>query len=146
MKKSPPLIEVLAALGEIRSFLEEQAASLQDGLDHAVEVMRENTEEVGVMRDAIDELRERYVWALNNSRQEAPPAFHLISLPADPCAHDWAARVNRVTRNILQADEPGANEPGPEAGAASPQSTPSNDEPFELRSDPSGAKQQQRLW
>jgi hypothetical protein len=146
VNRSQPHTEILAALGEIRSFLEEQAASLQDGLDHAVEVMRENTEEVGVMRDAIDELRERYVWALNNSRQEMPPAFHLTSMPADPCATKWAARVNRVTRNILQADEPGANEPAPEPDGTTPQSRPPSHETFELRADLGDSKQQQRMW
>ncbi|MGE0536200.1 MAG: hypothetical protein AB7O68_14565 [Pirellulales bacterium] len=111
MDRSQAHTEILAALGEIRSFLEEQAAYLQDGLDHAVEVMRENTEEVGVLRDAVDELRERYIWALNNFRQDLPPVFHLTSMPVDPCASEWSARVNRVAGVPVQND-PGGDVPG----------------------------------
>lgn len=104
MTKSRPLDEVLGALGEIRSMLEEQAASLQDHLDHAVEVMRENTEEVGVLRDAIDELRELYQWTLNNARPDTPAPFHLTSLPLDPLAPDWSARLNCASGNTIHVD------------------------------------------
>ena len=104
VSRSQPHTEVLTALGEIRSFLEEQAASLQDGLDHAVEVMRENTEEVGVLRDAIDELRELYQWNLNNACHDTPPPFQLTSMPLNPLASDWSARLNRVNGDAIQAD------------------------------------------
>jgi hypothetical protein len=142
VKKQPALTDVLAALGEVRSFLEEQAASLQDGLDHAVEVMRENTEEVGVLRDAIDELREHYRWTLNNPRPEASPPFHLTSMPIDPTADDWSARLNGVTRTVFDAYESGASTPvEPRVPQAEPEA-----EPFQLRERTETTRQQQRLF
>ncbi len=136
----------LAALGEIRSFIEEQLASLQDGLEHAVEVMREQTEEIGTLRDSIDEIRELFQWALNNDKIERAPPFYLTSMPLDPLAPDWSARVNGVTRSIFDAYKPGANEPAKEPDAITPPLAQPIDEPFELHANPATSQQQQRLW
>lgn len=142
MNKSPGYREVFTALGEIRSILEEQVASLQDHLDHAVEVMRENTEEVGVLRDAIDELRDLYQWTLNNARPNTPTPFQLSSMPVDPTADDWSARLNGVSRNIFGAYERRASEP---AATRVPSAEPEGGL-FQLRAKPGAAQNQQRLF
>lgn len=136
----------LAALGEIRAFLEEQMASLHDRLEHAVELMREQTEEIGTLCDSIDEMRELFQWALNNDKIERAPSFHLTSLPRDPAAADWSARLNRVTPASFEAAAPPATEPPRDPDASARQVAQPSDEPFELHANPAGAQQQQRLW
>jgi signal transduction histidine kinase len=97
-------------LGKLKSLIEEQLAEIHDLVQHSTEVAHENTEEVGVLRDAIDELRELYQWALNNGRQDVSHPFRLTSMPVDPTASDWAERVNKVTAADLpqELDRPTA--------------------------------------
>ncbi|MGE0533453.1 MAG: hypothetical protein AB7O68_00660 [Pirellulales bacterium] len=142
MEKQQRDDQLLAALGEIRAFVEEQLAGLSDEIEHATEVMRENSEEIGTLRDSIDEIRELFQWALNNGRQEAPTPFQLTSMPLDPAAADWSARVNGVKRSIFEAYGSCARE----QAAAIPQVAEPNEEPFELQLDSGDSKQQQRLW
>lgn len=84
--------QLLEALGQLKSIVEEQLASIHDRLEHVAEVVREAVEEIGVLRDAIDDEREVIEWAAHNNK----PIFHLTSFPTDPTAEDWAARVNTL--------------------------------------------------
>ena len=98
--------ELLEALGQLKSIIEEQLASIHDRLEHLSEVVREAVEELGVIRDIEDEKREDIQWALRNQQ----PIFQLTSMPADPAAPDWAQHVNKLTPADLpgQPDRPSA--------------------------------------
>ncbi len=85
--------QYLEALGELKSIVEEQLAAIHDRLEHVAEVVRENVEEIGVLRDAIDEEREVIEWAAQNDK----PIFRLTSMPADPASPDFAQKLNALT-------------------------------------------------
>jgi hypothetical protein len=85
--------QLLEALGQLKSVIEEQLAAIHDRLEHVAEVVRENIEEIGVLRDAIDEEKEVLEWAAQNDK----PIFRLTSMPADPAAADFAQKLNSVT-------------------------------------------------
>lgn len=85
--------QLLKALGQLRSVVEEQLAAIHDRVEHFAEVVREAVEEIGVLRDAIDEEREAIEWASHNGK----PYFQLTSFPIDPSAKDWAVRLNSLT-------------------------------------------------
>ena len=93
--------QLLEALGQLKSIVEEQLASIHDRLEHIAEVMREAVEELGVIRDIEDERREDIQWAVRNQR----PVFQLTSMPADPADPDWTQHLNKVTPADLP-DEP----------------------------------------
>jgi hypothetical protein len=92
---------LLEVLGQLKSIIEEQLASIHDRLEHLTEVVREAVEELGVIRDIEDEKREEIQWAVRNQQ----PIFQLTSMPADPAAPDWAEQVNTLTPADV-ADEP----------------------------------------
>jgi hypothetical protein len=104
--KSPAHVEqqrheqLLEALGQLKSVVEEQLASIHDRLEHVAEVVREAVEEIGVLRDAIDDEREVIEWAAHNGK----PIFQVTSFPADPAAEDWVARLNTLTPSDLPID------------------------------------------
>lgn len=93
--------QILEALGQLKSVVEEQLAEIHDRLDHVTEVVREAVEEVGVLRDAIDDEREVVEWAARNDK----PIFRLTSMPADPTALDFAHRLNALTPEDLPCEE-----------------------------------------
>lgn len=93
--------QLLEALGQLKSIVEEQLAAIHDRLEHVAEVVREAVEEIGVLRDAIDEEKEVIEWAAQNDK----PIFQLTSMPKDPAAPDWAQHLNNLTPADLP-DEP----------------------------------------
>ena len=93
--------ELLEVLGQLKSIIEEQLASIHDRLEHIGEVVREAVEELGVIRDIEDEKREDIQWAVRNQR----PVFQLTSMRADPADPDWAQHLNKLTPADLP-DEP----------------------------------------
>jgi hypothetical protein len=110
--------QLLEALGQLKSVIEEQLAAIHDRLEHVAEVVRENTEEIGVLRDAIDEEREVVEWAAQNDKR----IFQLTSMPVDPTAEDWAARMNTLTPSDLPPELQAARPHG--ISAASEQASP----------------------
>lgn len=97
------VVQLLEALGQLKSIVEEQLAAIHDRLEHIAEVVRENTEEIGVLRDAIDEEKEVMEWAAQNDK----PIFRLTSMPVDPAALDFAQKLN----SLRPEDLPAAEEP-----------------------------------
>lgn len=59
-----------------------------------------------MLREAIDELRENYEWAVNNvaAAVEWIPARRITSMPVNPCAPDWSERLNRFTPSDVRQD------------------------------------------
>jgi len=84
--------QLLEALGQLKSIVEEQLAAIHDRLEHIAEVVRENTEEIGVLRDAIDEEKELMEWAAQNDK----PILRLTSMPVDPTARDFAEKLSSL--------------------------------------------------
>jgi hypothetical protein len=93
--------QLLEALGQLKSVIEEQLAAIHDRLEHVAEVVRENIEEIGVLRDAIDEEKEVLEWAAQNDK----PIFRLTSMPIDPAAPDFAQKLNSVTPADLPPEQ-----------------------------------------
>jgi hypothetical protein len=75
------------------------------------------TDEVQVLRQAVDDLREELVWELRQLRSEAgpkPPPFHLTSMPLDPLAPDFHQRVNAIDpRTLAESPATPAEPPDP---------------------------------
>ncbi len=113
MAKSSPggndIEAILDAIGQLRSVVEEQLAEIHDRFEHITEVVRENTEEIGVLRDAIDDEREVIEWAAHNDK----PIVLLSSMAADPAASDFAAILNRLRPEDLPPAEPQPQEQAP---------------------------------
>lgn len=62
-------------------------------------------DEIHVLRQALDDLREELVWELRQLRtasQEARPPFRLTSMPVDPTAPDFAERVNALDASVFE--------------------------------------------
>ena len=77
------------------------APETTDDLSTAVAAL---TDEVRVLRQAIDDLREEIQYATNNLLdRSAPPLPHrrIVSMPLDPTADDFAKRLNAVTPDDL---------------------------------------------
>ncbi|MEX0678302.1 MAG: hypothetical protein WD063_14570 [Pirellulales bacterium] len=89
--------QLLEALGQLKSVVEEQLASIHDLLEHVAEVVREAFEEIGVLRDAIDEEKEVIEWAAHNGKR----IFQLTSMPRDPVDPTWSQHLNKFTRACL---------------------------------------------
>jgi hypothetical protein len=121
--------QLLEALGQLKSVIEEQLAAIHDRLEHIAEVVRENTEEIGVLRDAIDEEKEVMEWAAQNDKR----IFQLTSMPVDPTAEDWAARMNMLTPSDLP----------PELQTADPHATSAA---YEQDSSAQPQTEQKQLW
>lgn len=61
--------------------------------------------EIQVLRQVLDELRDDYGWALQNSKiRSLPPPFVLTSMPADPLSRDW--QLNRLSAADLPPEPP----------------------------------------
>jgi hypothetical protein len=69
--------------------------------DQLLATIRELSQEVRVLREAVDELREELQWSNRNPLPHNPPSsrFVLTSMPLDPAAEDW--EINRLTANDL---------------------------------------------
>lgn len=93
--------QLLEALGQLKCVIEEQLASIHDRVEHVAEVVREAVEEIGVLRDAIDEEREVIEWAAHNNR----PIFQLTSMAADPAEPHWAEHLNKLTPADVPDDD-----------------------------------------
>jgi hypothetical protein len=97
------LAQLLEALGQLKSIIEEQLAAIHDRLEHLCEVVREAVEELGVIRDIEDEKASDLQWAVRNHQ----PIFQLTSMPLDPAAPDWAKQVDKFTADDLpEPDRP----------------------------------------
>jgi hypothetical protein len=94
-----------------RSIRSIPADSEADGHEELLDAVQALTDEVRVLRHAVDELREEIQYAVRNLidmpevMQHARP---LTSMPIDPAAPDFAERVNRLTPADLPPEEPAA--------------------------------------
>ena len=76
--------------------------------------------QIEVLREAIDEIREEFPWAVRNDRLP-PHVVHVTSMAKDPCDPRWAEKLNRLTPADLQADD--LSEAPEEAGEEAPRPT-----------------------
>jgi hypothetical protein len=71
--------------------------------------IRNLRDEMHVLREAVDELREQLEYALRNAapKQDAwLPTRAITSFPVDPTAPDWAARVNSIDSASMPPPSP----------------------------------------
>lgn len=99
--------ELLEAIGQLKAVVETQLAEIHgqiaelvDKLEHVTEVLREQTEEMGALYDAIDDYRELMEWTLRNRSEDCERPFQLTSVPFDPAAEDFDELVNRFTADL----------------------------------------------
>jgi len=59
-------------------------------------------DEVRVLRDAINDLREELQYAVRNNKP-LPPPLHITSMPLDPTTPDFHQRVNAVPTEQIKA-------------------------------------------
>jgi len=81
-------------------------ATAPETTEDLAEVVAAFTDEVRVLRQAIDDLREEIRYAANNllDRPEPPLPHHhrrIVSVPLDPTANDFAGLVNAVSASDL---------------------------------------------
>jgi hypothetical protein len=78
----------------------------ENHLARLVETMERIEQELHVLREAIDEVREEFVWAVRNDKLRFPPVpVPVTSMPINPLASDFAERVNRFTPEDLPPEE-----------------------------------------
>jgi hypothetical protein len=87
---------------------------LADHAERLLAAIETLSEEVRVLRDAIDELRDEFTWAVRNREPPPPvsPFVPLTSLPRDPLAADFGERINRVGAQDVLADDATPHSPG----------------------------------
>lgn len=72
---------------------ETAAKALADELREALEGLRS---ELAGLRESIDELVVEAQWSNRNPSERTPPWKPIVtSMPLDPCAEDWAQRLNQ---------------------------------------------------
>jgi DNA-directed RNA polymerase subunit RPC12/RpoP len=62
------------------------------------------SEDIHVLRQAIDDLRDDVMWAVRNALAPSGPPFQLTSMPRDPTARDFGARINGMRPSDLPAE------------------------------------------
>lgn len=85
------------------------ADSEADGHEELLDAVQALADEVRVLRQALDEFREEVQYAVRNLIETPGALQHarpLTSMPIDPAAPDFAARVNRFTPADLPPEEP----------------------------------------
>jgi hypothetical protein len=78
-----------------------------DSEDSIVAALDRLREELTVVRQVLDEIREEMEWANRNPREsDQLPMMprRITSMPLDPCAPDWAERVNRYSAADLPVE------------------------------------------
>lgn len=74
--------------------------------DALIDAVVRLTEEVRVLRQTIDELREDFQCAVTNGRaryEPAEPPLQIVSMPLDPTARDFGQRINSVPNEVVQS-------------------------------------------
>lgn len=73
-------------------------------IERLIDAVETVSAQIELLRIVLDELREEFAWAVRNDRFRSPPHIvHVTSMAADPCASDWAERLNRVSPAELAA-------------------------------------------
>jgi hypothetical protein len=76
--------------------------SLLEVVTQLADQVKELSGQVEVLRNAIDEIREEFAWAIRNDKigtrtdDHWRPVMHVTSMPKDPLAEDFGDRLNRV--------------------------------------------------
>ena len=93
-----------------------------EAVERLIEAVNGVAEQMQLLWNTIDEIREEFAWALRNDRLTCSPSvMHVTSMAADPCAPDWGKRLNRSAATDLPPEassltpsaEPGENDDAP---------------------------------
>lgn len=97
-----------------------RTAASADQVERLIEAVEDAAAQLRVLRDVLDEVREDFQYAVRNGKFQSPPAvFHLTSMPVDPLAPDFGARLNCVKPEDLPKSEQPVEPPSPEPPRAS---------------------------
>src|SRR5437870_1151770 len=87
----------------------------KEEFDQVVQTVEEIQDELPAIHELLEKIHHVSEWVANNSRNDDwQPIVPLTSMPADPLARDWAARLNRITPSRIPAPQPVATEPARE--------------------------------
>jgi hypothetical protein len=86
----------------------------EDSIASSLDRLRE---ELTVVRQVLDDIREELEWANRNRSEPTPSPLlprRITSMPLDPCAADWAERLNRYSAADIvdETAEPSAKQQG----------------------------------
>lgn len=75
-----------------------EPANLLEAVAALTDQVKQLTDQVQVLWNAIDDVRQEFEWAVRNDKMSSPrPVMHITSMPKDPCAPDFGARINKYT-------------------------------------------------
>ena len=92
---------------------EDESGILPAKIDELKEAIDRVGDELSVLRDVLDEIRELLGWAINNPDRFCctSPFVPLTSMPRDPLAPDFGERINRLSAKDLPQEEQVADSP-----------------------------------
>lgn len=67
----------------------------EDAVERLADAVDSLVEEIHLLAQSLDDLREEFSWAIRNDPLRAP--YRLTSMPLDPTAPDFAERLNQLT-------------------------------------------------
>jgi len=73
-------------------------------IERLIDAVETVADQIEVLRNVIDEIREEFQWAVRNKRL-APHVVHVTSMAKDPLDPQWAAKLNRLTPADLSAED-----------------------------------------
>ena len=78
----------------------------EDPIEELTLTVAKLTEQVRMLRQAVDEIGDELGWAIRNRviAQVHPPPFHLTSFPLDPLMENFGKQVNAVSRQDVLAE------------------------------------------
>jgi hypothetical protein len=88
----------------------------------------ELTDEINVLRQALDELRDDVMWTVRNALSPSGAPMQLTSIPLDPTVRDFGARINALRPGDLPA-ETVPEKHKPQTAATEPVVTVAEDDP-----------------
>ena len=95
--------------------LQDESGVFPEKIDELKEAIECVQQELSVLRDVLDEIRELLGWAMNNADRFSftSPFVPLTSMPRDPLAPDFGERINRLSGKDLP-EEATSNHAPPE--------------------------------
>lgn len=84
-------------------------------MERLVEAVESVADQLHVLRVVLDEIRDEFQFAVRNPERfhGASPMCRVTSMPTNPCAADWAERVNRLTPDDLPPEQPASRASSP---------------------------------
>jgi hypothetical protein len=87
---------------------DEQLERLIEKVGHLVGIVTDLTDEVNMLRDAVDDSRQEMESVMRLHRKPPPPPMHITSMPKDPLDPHFHEKVNRLKPTDLPTADAGS--------------------------------------